>query len=212
MKEFLPRNGGYRKLRVYRISQIVYDLTCVFVKRFVSPSSRTTDQMVQAARSGKQNIAEGSEASITSSETEIKLTNVAKASLEELLLDYEDYLRQNGFRQWDGGNERLRKLKAYLKSNEFMSNPLLLAERYSAEEFCNLCITLINQATYMLRHLLIYQQDKFVKEGGIKEKMYQARVEYRNGFQGKRASKVAFIMKPYGRVELVRRVEPVRLG
>ena len=186
MKEFLPRNGGYRKLRVYRISEIVYDLTCVFVKRFVSPSSRTTDQMVQAARSGKQNIAEGSEASITSSETEIKLTNVAKTSLEELLLDYEDYLRQTGLQQWDGGNERLHKLKAYLKSNEFMSDPLLLAERYSAEEFCNLCITLINQATYMLRHLLIYQQDKFVKEGGIKEKMYKARVEYRNGFQGKK--------------------------
>ena len=142
--------------------------------------------MVQAARSGKQNIAEGSMASVTSSETEIKLTNVAKASLEELLLDYEDYLRQNGLQQWDGGNERLRKLRIYLKSNEFMSNPLSLAERYSAEEF-NLCITLINQATYMLRRLLIYQQNNFVKEGGIKEKMYKARVEYRNVSQGKKS-------------------------
>ncbi len=142
--------------------------------------------MVQAARSGKQNIAEGSEASVTFSETEIKLTNVAKASLEELLLDYEDYLRQNCLQKWVGGNERLRKLRIYLKNNEFMSNPLSLAERYSAEEFCNLCITLINQATYMLRRLLIYQQNNFVKKGGIKEKMYKARVEYRNGFEGKK--------------------------
>ncbi len=186
MKEFLPQNGGYRKLRVYKLTEIIYDLTVVFVRRFVPSSSRTVDQMVQAARSGKQNIAEGSEASVTSSETEIKLTNVAKASLEELLLDYEDYLRQNCLQKWVGGNERLRKLRIYLKKNEFMSNPLSLAERYSAEEFCNLCITLINQATYMLRRLLIYQQNNFVKEGGIKEKMYKARVEYRNGFEGKK--------------------------
>lgn len=187
MKEFLPQNGGYRKLRVYKLTEIIYDLTVVFVRRFVPSSSRTVDQMVQAARSGKQNIAEGSMASVTSSETEIKLTNVAKASLEELLLDYEDYLRQNCLQKWVGSNERLCKLRLYLKSDAFMLNPLGLTERYSGEEYCNLCITLINQATYMLRRLLIYQQDKFVKEGGIKEKMYKARVEYRDVRQGKKS-------------------------
>jgi restriction system protein len=97
---FIPPHGGYRKLRSFQCAQQVYDLTVAFCDRFVDKRSRTHDQMVQAARSGVQNIAEGSMASATSKKTELKLTGVARASLEELLLDYEDFLRQRGIRLW----------------------------------------------------------------------------------------------------------------
>lgn len=179
MNTFLRNKGGYRKLRVYRLSEIIYDLSVIFSERFIRAGSRTWDQMVQAARSGKQNIAEGSKAATTSRTTEIKLTNVAKASLEELMLDYEDYLRQNNLPQWDKNNPRTLKLREYLKSEEFLANPTKFAFAMNAEEFCNLCITLINQATYMLHRLIDKQQEQFLKEGGINEQMYSARVQYR---------------------------------
>lgn len=152
----------------------------IFAKKFVRPGSRTRDQIEQAARSGKQNIAEGSEASRTSKETEIKLTNVAKASLEELLLDFSDHLRQNGLSLWGKENPRTLRLREYLKSDEFMRNPTCLAERMNAEEYCNLMITLINQTTYLLRRLIDRQQQQFLEHGGIKEQMYRARVSYRS--------------------------------
>lgn len=180
MTTFLPAAGGYRNLRAYKLSEIIYDMTVIFAERFVRPGSRTRDQMEQAARSGKQNIAEGSEASMTSKETEIKLTNVAKASLEELLLDYEDFLRQHQRQQWSKTHPRIRKLRAYLMSDDFMNNPTKYAHRLNDEEFCNLCITLINQATYLLRKLLESQQQLFLEQGGIKEQMYRARINYRN--------------------------------
>lgn len=180
MSGFLPKGGGYRRLRVFRVTEIIYDLTMIFSKRFIRQGSRTRDQIEQAARSGRQNIAEGSAASVTSKETEIKLTNVAKASLEELLLDYEDYLRQNQLNQWDKSHQRTLKLREYVKSQEFDNNPLRYADRMNDEEFCNLCITLINQATYMLRRLLETQQQQFLQSGGIKEQMYNARINYRN--------------------------------
>lgn len=177
---FLPKCGGYRELRVYRLTEIAYDLSVMFVEKYVPKGSRTKDQMEQAARSGKQNIAEGSVASATSKETEIKLTNVAKASLEELLLDYEDYLRQHSLERWHKNHPRTRKLRLYLRSDDFMVNPFRYAERLTPEEFCNMCITLINQATYMLRKLLETQQKQFLATGGIKELMYKARVDYRS--------------------------------
>lgn len=180
MNGFLPKAGGYRSLRVYRMTEAICDLTVIFVRRFISPKSRTRDQMEQAARSGKQNIAEGSAASATSRETEIKLTNVAKASLEELLLDYEDYLRQHDLEKWDKNHPRILKIRNYLKSDRFDANPVEFASRYNAEEFCNLMITLINQSTYMLGRLIERQQEQFIKTGGIKEQMYAARINYRN--------------------------------
>lgn len=179
MEGFLVQGGGYRNLRVYKMTEIIYDLSVIFVKRFVRKGSRTRDQIEQAARSGKQNIAEGSVASTTSKETEIKLTNVAKASLEELLLDYEDYLRQNGLVQWDKEHPRTIRLRNYLKSEEFLAAPTRFADRMNAEEYCNMCITLINQATYMLRKLIERQQQQFLQQGGIREQMYNARVSYR---------------------------------
>jgi len=101
---FIPPHGGYRNLLSYRKAEIVYDATVFFCERYIDRFSRTRDQMVQAARSGKQNIVEGSMASGTSKEMEIKLTNVARASLEELLEDYRDYLRTGGLRLWDKGS------------------------------------------------------------------------------------------------------------
>lgn len=180
MNPFLPSGGGYRSLKAYQLSEIIYDLTAIFVERFVRQGSRTRDQMEQAARSGKQNIAEGSEASMTSKETEIKLTNVAKASLEELLLDYEDYLRQRNLHQWEKTHPRVLKLRTYLMSEDFKKAPGKFAHRLSDEEFCNLCITLINQATYLLRKLLERQQQQFLEQGGIREQMYRARINHRN--------------------------------
>lgn len=180
MKGFLPKSGGYRNLRAYQITEAICDLTSYFARHFLPRGSRTVDQMEQAARSGKQNIAEGSMASATSKETEIKLTNVAKASLEELLLDYEDYLRQHKLIKWDKSNARLSALRAYTQSDQFRNNPTALCGRMNAEEYCNLCITLINQATFLLRKLLERQQQQFLETGGIKELMHKVRVDYRN--------------------------------
>lgn len=183
MTGFLPKGGGYRSLRVFRITEIIYDLTMIFSEKFIRRGSRTRDQIEQAARSGRQNIAEGSKASVTSKETEIKLTNVARASLEELLLDYEDYLRQHRLTQWDKTHKRTLRLREYVKSKEFDSDPLRFVDKMNAEEFCNLCITLINQATYLLRRLLESQQQQFLQTGGIKEQMYNARINYRKNMQ-----------------------------
>lgn len=108
----IPKHGGYRKLKSFQVSQLVYDITVRFVERYVDRFSRTCDQMVQAARSGVQNIAEGSVASGTSKKTELKLTNVARASLEELRLDYEDFLRQRGLPLWAPEHPALQRFKA----------------------------------------------------------------------------------------------------
>jgi four helix bundle suffix protein len=108
----IPLHGGYRKLKSFQVAQLVYDVTVRFCDRYVEKRSRTHDQMVQAARSGVQNIAEGSQASGTSKKTELKLTNVARASLEELRLDYEDFLRQRGLEEWAPEHSALMRFKA----------------------------------------------------------------------------------------------------
>src|SRR5439155_8263814 len=108
----IPLHGGYRKLKSFQVAQLVYDVTVRFCDRYIEKRSRTHDQMVQAARSGVQNIAEGSQASGTSKKTELKLTNVARASLEELRLDYEDFLRQRGMQEWEPEHPALKRFKA----------------------------------------------------------------------------------------------------
>ncbi len=135
--------------------------------------------MLQAARSGKQNIAEGNQAAVTSSETEIKLTNVAKASLEELLADYEDYLRTRQLLQWDTQHPRYFKMRDWTKSADFATTYALRADKMSDEELANLGITLCHQIIYMLNNLLRKQQERFVTQGGIKERMHAARTGYR---------------------------------
>ena len=177
---FLPQHGNYRNLRVYKVTEIIYDITYYFAQKYLSKGDRTVDQMVQAARSGKQNIAEGNQAAATSSETEIKLTNVTKASLEELLIDYEDYLRVRKLEQWNKLHPRFETMRQYARSEQIMKDYAKYIVRMTDEEIANLCITLIHQAIFMLFKLLEHMQERFVKEGGIKEIMYKARTEYRN--------------------------------
>ena len=177
---FLPQHGHYRNLRVYKAAEALYDITFIFCRRFLSSKvDRTVDQMIQAARSGKQNIAEGNQAATTSSETEIKLTNVAKASLEELLVDYEDYLRTRQLTQWDTQHPRYSKMRNWTKTEDFSINHAFRAEQLSDEEVANLGITLCHQIIFMLNNLLKTLQDRFVTQGGIKERMHAARTGYR---------------------------------
>ena len=116
--KLIPPHGGYRELKSYQMAELIYDATMVFCNRFIDRRSRTHDQMVQAARSGKQNIAEGSMASGTSKKTELKLVGVARASLEELLLDAEDFLRQNGLARWEKDDARAREVRALCYQQE----------------------------------------------------------------------------------------------
>ena len=176
---FLPQHGHYRHLRVYQVTEMIFDITYYFTHRYLKRGDRTVDQMVQAARSGKQNIAEGNQAAATSSEMEIKLTNVAKASLEELLDDYEDYLRVHKLQQWTPDHPRYEKMRQYARGEQIMKEYAERILHMSDEEIANLCITLIHQAMYMLHKLLVTMQNRFVTEGGIKERMHAARTGYR---------------------------------
>ena len=177
---FLPNHGHYRNLRVYQVTEIIYDITYYFAHRYLGKGDRTVDQMIQAARSGKQNIAEGNQAATTSSETEIKLTNVAKASLEELLDDYEDYLRVRHLEQWGALHPRYEAMRTYARSEKIKSTYAQHIRKMNDEEIANLCITLLHQASVMLQRLLETMQHRFVTEGGIKERMFKARTDYRN--------------------------------
>jgi four helix bundle suffix protein len=153
----------------------VYDGTVIFCDRFVEKRSRTHDQMVQAARSGVQNIAEGSMASATSKKMELKLTGVARASLEELLLDCEDFLRQRRLRIWSKTSaEALAVRKRYLSDGSDRSDPYGLATT-SAEEAANTLICLINQASFLLGRQLRTLETSFLEEGGFTERLYRER-------------------------------------
>ena len=179
MGGFLQQKGGYRKLRVYKLAEIIYDITYAFCAKYLTRGDRTIDQMIQAARSGKQNIAEGSKAATTSVETEIKLTNVALASLEELLLDYEDYMRVRQLTRWTAQHPRFQKLREFTVSEQFLTDYRSLIDRLNDEEHANLALTLINQSTYMLRRLIERQQEMFLTKGGIREQMTRARLTAR---------------------------------
>lgn len=178
-KNFIPQQGKYRNLRAYQLAEIVYDITYFFTRKYLCKGDRTVDQMVQAARSGKQNIAEGSAAGTTSKETEIKLTNVAKASLQELLIDYEDYLRVRGLEQWAVDSPKVKQTRQYcIKQKDSREICRKLQER-SDETAANIAITLIHQADFLLHGLIERQKADFLNNGGIREQMSQARREYR---------------------------------
>ena len=171
----IPVHGGYRNLRSFQAAEIIYDGTVIFCDRFVDKHSRTHDQMVQAARSGRQNIAEGSMGSATSKKTELKLTNVAKASLEELLLDYEDFLRQHKLRQWDKNSPKAMEVRnRYKLDRSDQSDPYSLSSA-SPETAANTMICLINQACFLMRRHLQKLEESFLEEGGFTEKLYKAR-------------------------------------
>ncbi len=161
------------------MAEHLYDITFVFCERFIAVGDRTKDQMIQAARSIKQNIAEGSCASMMSTQSEMLLTNVGKSSQQELLLDYEDYLMTRGLDRWQLGDARLENVRTALRqrmSREFM---IQKARAWSDETIANVAITLIHQCDRMLAGLLDYQKRKFLENGGIKEQMTRERLRVR---------------------------------
>src|SRR6266542_2633931 len=177
---FIPPHGGYEKLFSYPKSQIVYDATIRFCDRFIAKRSRTHDQMVQAARSGNKNIAEGSRISGTSKEAEIKLTNVARASLEELLGDYKDYLRQHGHQLWDkNSKEALYVRRLGKKDNLSYEDFREFIETRPPAVVANILICLIHQANYLLDQQLRRLEKDFLEQGGLRERMTRARLAAR---------------------------------
>jgi len=188
-EKLIPPHGGYKNLKSHQMAEIVYDATVVFCNRFIDPPSpdwlrragrrsRTHDQMVQAARSGKQNIVEGSMASGTSKKTELKLVGVARASLEELLKDYEDFLRQNGWSLWEKEHPQARKIRALAyEENRSYRTYRTYVEEGTAEVAANTLVCLINQTNYLLDQQLRALEKEFLEEGGFTERLYRARKE-----------------------------------
>jgi four helix bundle suffix protein len=185
----IPKHGGYRRLKSFRVAQLVYDVTVRFCERYVDRRSRTCDQMVQAARSGVQNIAEGSQASGTSKKSELKLTNVARASLEELRLDYEDFLRQRGLPQWPPDHPALLRFKAkrcttveevrvWVEEEHGRARPVRPSVG-SSTLVANAALSLLNLCCHLLDRQLAAQAQAFETEGGFTERLYRVRQQKR---------------------------------
>ena len=174
--KLISSHGGYRDLKSFQHSELVYDATVSFCNRFIDRRSRTHDQMVQAARSGRQNIAEGSQASGTSKKTELKLVGVARASLEELLLDYEDFLRQRGLPLWNKTHPTAQVVRrlAYEKNRSYMTYKPYI-EKGSPDVAANTIICLIHQTSYLLDQQLRQLERAFLEEGGFTERLYRER-------------------------------------
>jgi len=197
-EQLIPKHGGYRKLKSFQVAQLAYDVTVIFCNRYIDRRSRTHDQMIQAARSGVQNIAEGSQASGTSKKTELKLTNVARASLEELHLDYEDYLRQRGMPLWAANDPRRSRLIAqrpatvddvaqwarHTHQNSHRPEDPSTSSIPSIgstptvpypEIVANGALALISVACSLLDRQLAAQAEAFENEGGFTERLYRIR-------------------------------------
>ena len=178
---FIPVHGGYKNLLTYQKAEIIYDGTIYFTKRFFKKYDRTIDQMVQAARSGKQNIAEASMASATSKEAEIKLTNVARASLEELLIDYKDFLRTAKLPLWDKNHRLTLRFREINRTANATYETYRKAIEHAEPEICaNSMVCLINIVSYLLKQQMKSLEQAFLKEGGLRERMTKARIESRN--------------------------------
>jgi len=203
----IPKHGGYRKLKSFQVAQLIYDITVRFCDRYVEKRSRTHDQMVQAARSGVQNIAEGSQASGTSKKTELKLTSVARASLEELRLDYEDFLRQRGLMIWDRDDPRRQELidrrcataddvaqwvkevhghgrsgqsRRSGQNNQSTKSTSLSTQSTFPELAANAALVLLAVACSLLDRQISAQAKAFETEGGFTERLYRVRSEKRS--------------------------------
>jgi four helix bundle suffix protein len=177
---FIPPHGGYKNLLSYRKAEIVYDITYYFAHHHLSRSDRTVDQMVQAARSGKQNIVEASQASGTSKQTEVKLLNVARASLEELITDYHDYLRVRNHQLWDKNSKEV----AYVRKVGGVPTATYedfreIIQTRPPETIANIAICLIHQANYLLNQQIRAAEKDFLHNGGIRERMTKARLQQR---------------------------------
>lgn len=178
-KIVLP-HGGYKKLIVYRKSDVIYEGTVIFCRRFLpAHGDRTVDQMVQAARSCKQNIAEGSSASGTSKETELKLTNVARATLDELMEDYLDYLKKNNLTEWPRAAKKAVYARDFAKQHNDWIDWKEIFESRPAETLANLMLTICNQTSYMLGKMIERQEADFKRLGGVRERMHAARTAAR---------------------------------
>lgn len=177
----IPPHGGYQNLQSYRTAEIIYDATVAFCDRFIDQRSRTHDQMVQAARSGKQNIAEGGMASGTSKKTELKLIGVARASLEELLLDYQDFLRQHELPLWGKDHPQAKQIRAlaYNKNRSYTTYKTYI-ENSPPASAANTLICLIHQANFLLDQLLRQLEKQFSEEGGFTERLYRHRSQTRD--------------------------------
>ena len=184
-------SGGYRELRSFQVTTVIYDATVDFCRRFLDPRSRTVDQMVQAARSGRQNIAEGSRAAATSSQTELRLVNVARASLDELLLDYEDFLRQGRHRQWAKDDPEAQAVRAVGQARtqapaepaDSSGSPTAAyaawLEHADPAVVANAVICLIHQANYLLDRQVRALEAAFIQGGGYSEQLAAARLAFR---------------------------------
>lgn len=179
-ENLISYSGDYKSLLSYKKTDIIYQITYFFCRKFLTKGDRTVDQMVQAARSGKQNIIEGCAAGTTSSNTHIHLLNVAKGSLKELVEDYEDYLKTRQHRIWQSGEiefETMRRLGRDHNDAEYL---MRLIETRPPQTFANMVIILIRQADYLLFRQIKATEEKFIREGGFKEKMSRIRRNHRD--------------------------------
>ena len=180
MTDIILPHSGHKRLIVYKKSVVIYQGTVVFCRRFLpARGDRTVDQMTQAARSCKQNIAEGSAAASTSLETQIKLTNVARATLDELLEDYLDYLRAHDAAEWPMDSAEKVAAREFAKTHAEWEEWKPLFESRPAETVCNLMIVVIQQSRYLLDRMLRWQEEDFKAKGGVRERMHAARTEAR---------------------------------
>ena len=186
----LRKSGGYRDLRTFRSATLIYDATYWFCEKYLNPRSRTVDQMVQAARNGRQNIAEGSRAAATSSQTELRLVNVARASLEELLLDYEDFLRHRRQSQWAKDDPQAQAVRRVASDHQSDGSDLTDQQRAALyakwlehdDPFvrANALICLIHQTNYLLDQQIAALEKQFIEEGGYSEQLASKRLKHRS--------------------------------
>lgn len=181
-KSIFGKVANYKELHVYQKAEVLVLLTDIFCKRFLPPyGDRRVDQMNMAARCGKQNIVEGCEEALTSSEMEVNLVNVGRASFQELREDYEDYLKRNNLTIWGKSHPRFDRMVDFCRHNNTWDAYASLAESLAAEEFCNMALTLCHITDKMFDSYLKHLEKRFVEEGGIKERMHAARTGYREG-------------------------------
>ena len=194
---FLPKHGNYQELKAFRKAEVVYDLTARFTRKYLARGDRTIDQMVQAARSGKKNLLEGSKASKTSKEMEIKLTNVARASLEEVLDDYLDYLRSRDLPIWPkDSREALYARRLGTKQPQTFELYRKIFETRPPEVIANIAICLINQANYLIDRQIARLEKDFLEQGGLRERMTRARLDQRTKQDGTHRSHGAYKSPP----------------
>lgn len=175
--------AGYKNLLIYRTAVTISDLTAIFCQRYINPKSRTYDQMIQASRSGKQNLSEGSKE--LSSGSEILLNSTSRSSYTELIEDFEDYLRQHNLSVWKKNDPRVLRIRAFKENVDVPTNLSNLANWTNlnfndAENFTNLMVCLCYKQGYLMDQFLRAKQEKFIKEGGFKENLYKQRQEYKN--------------------------------